>query len=136
MATTRGKESRPESLPPTRDGGGLPEILRKALAAGFSGFFLTEEVVRKALGETLPKDWQDFAVEQSARARAEFIERLSYEMARAIENVDLAAVFAQLLEGRTLEVNATVRLSEVEGSHALRVEFDEAKPQRKASKGD
>ncbi|MDH3686914.1 MAG: hypothetical protein OEP95_11850 [Myxococcales bacterium] len=134
MATTRGKESPPPDAPsderdkPDAASGGLPDIVRKALAAGFSGFFVTEEAVRKALGDTLPKEWSDFAVEQSARTRAEFLERLSYEIGRSIENVDLAAVFAQLLEGRTLEVNATVRLSEVEGSSALRVELENPKP--------
>lgn len=126
MATRRGKESQPGGKTPpegSRDASGLPDLVRKALAAGFSGFFVTEEAVRKALGDTLPKEWSDFAVEQSARTRAEFLERLSYEIGRSIENVDLAAVFAQLLEGRTLEVNATVRLSEVEKGSALRVEF-------------
>jgi hypothetical protein len=132
MATTRGKESQPTDAPSDERetaSGGLPDIVRKALAAGFSGFFVTEEAVRKALGDTLPKDWSDFAVEQSARTRAEFLERLSYEIGRSIENVDLAAVFAQLLEGRTLEVNATVRLSEVEGGSALRVELENPKPE-------
>lgn len=138
MATTQGKESRPpEASSEEREagGGGLPDLVRKALAAGFSGFFVTEEAVRKALGDTLPKEWSDFAVEQSARTRAEFLERLSYEIGRSIENVDLAAVFAQLLEGRTLEVNATVRLSEVEGSSALRVELDDKKPKRSDEHG-
>ena len=131
MATARGKESqRPDSPSDEREtgSGGLPDLVRKAIAAGFSGFFVTEEAFRKALGDTLPKDWSDFAVEQSARTRAEFLERLSYEIGRSIENVDLAAVLAQLLEGRTLEVNATVRLGGLEGSKALRVEVKEPKP--------
>ena len=137
MATTRGKETQPPEPPePPEDerepaSSGLPDLVRKALAAGLSGFFVTEETVRKALGDTLPKDWSDFAIEQSARTRAEFLERLSYGIGRSIENVDLAAVFAQLLEGRTLEVNATVRLSEVEGGKALRVEFDQQAQKRK-----
>ena len=83
-------------------GGALPDLMRKAFAMGFSGFFFTEEVIRKALGETLPRDWADFASEQSERARAEFLERLSYEIGRAMENVDYAAVLSQLLEGHTL----------------------------------
>lgn len=117
MAQKRGEESRAvgtvsgDDVP---DGGGplnaLPEMLRKTLAAGLSGFFLTEEAVRRALGDTLPKDWSDFAVDQSNRMRAEFLERLSFEIARSLESVDLAAVLSQLLEGRTLEVSAKVRL--------------------------
>ncbi len=118
MARRQGKESAPEPLddvgePEAESGAaGLPDLMRKAIAAGFSGFFFTEEAIRKALGETLPKDWSDFAVEQSARARAEFLERLSYEMARAMENIDYATVLSQLLEGRTLEVSAKIRLSD------------------------
>jgi hypothetical protein len=93
----------------------LPDLLRRALAVGFSGFFLTETAIRKALGDTLPKDWIDFAIDQSERTRAEFIERMTFEVARSLENVDLAAVLTRLLEGRTLEVKAEVRLGPKDG---------------------
>jgi len=109
---TRG-DSRAQK-PDDSDAGGslgaLPEFMRKAFSAGLSGFFLTEEALRKALGETLPKDWSDFAVDQSSRTRAELLERVGFEIGRALENVDVAAVLSQLLEGRTLEVKAEVRL--------------------------
>ena len=92
----------------------LPELVRKAFALGFSGFFLTEEAIRKALGDTIPKDWTDFAVDQSERTRKEFLERLSLEIALSLEKIDVAAVLRELLEGRTLEVRAEVRLGEKE----------------------
>lgn len=111
MAERRGKESEvADSGDAGRPQNPIPDFVRKAIAAGFSGFFFTEETIRKALGDTLPKDWADFASDQSNRARAEFLERLSYEIGRALENVDYAAVLAQLLDGRTLEVSAKVRL--------------------------
>jgi hypothetical protein len=88
--------------------------MRRVLGLGFSGFFLTEEAFRRALGDTLPKDWTDFAVEQSDRTRQEFLERVSFEIGRALENVDLAAALASLLEGRTLELRAEIRLGERE----------------------
>lgn len=93
----------------------LPDLLRRALSVGFSGFFLTETAIRKALGDTLPKDWIDFAIDQSERTRAEFIERMAFEVARSLENVDLATVLTRLLEGRTLEVKAELRLSPKDG---------------------
>ncbi len=107
-----GSGGRAKKPPPEAGKGpsGLPELMRRALSLGFSGFFLTEEAVRKALGDTLPKDWVDFAVEQSGRTRREFLERLSFEMGRAFENVDFAEVLRSLLEGRTLEVKAEIRL--------------------------
>jgi hypothetical protein len=89
----------------------IPELVRRALTLGLSGFFLTEEAVRKALGDTLPKDWTDFAADQSERTRKEFLERLSYEIAQSFEKIDLAAILEKLLEGRTLEVKAQIRLA-------------------------
>jgi hypothetical protein len=133
MAERRGKRS--ESLDAANRGStpagagplyAIPELMRRAIAMGLSGFFFTEEAIRKALGEALPKDLQDFAVDQSRRTRAEFLERLSYEIGRTLENVDVAAVIAQLLEGRTLEVTARIRLRDDEGRGGprLRVEVE------------
>jgi hypothetical protein len=112
-----------ESTPPS----GLPEFVRRALAAGFSGFFLTGEALREALGDSLPREWADFASDQSARARKEFIERLSFEMGRAVEGIDWAEVLARLLEGRTLEVSARIRLGERDETAppTLRIKLEE-----------
>jgi hypothetical protein len=118
MATPRGKETPgAENVTDPEDAeqgagarGAVPDLMRRALAAGFSGFFLTEAAFRKALGDALPRDWADFASEQSNRARDEFFERLGQEAGRAMENMDLAEVLTQLLEGRTLEITAQIRL--------------------------
>jgi len=123
MATPRGKETPDEeSVADPEDagqGGGprgaVPDLMRRALAAGFSGFFLTEAAFRKALGDALPRDWADFASEQSNRARDEFFERLSQEAGRALENMDLAEVLTELLEGRTVEIKAQIRLGPKDG---------------------
>jgi hypothetical protein len=130
MAPARWKESARHGKTRTpRDGGaaagGIPELVRRALAAGFSGVFMTGEALRDALGDSLPREWADFAADQSARTRSEFIERLSAEMGRAIEGIDWAVVLAALLEGRTLEVNAQIRLGEKDatGGRALRVKL-------------
>ena len=136
MASDRWKESgtRAGARPRSSSGGagahppsGIPDFVRRALSAGFSGFFLTGEALREALGDSLPKEWADFASEQSARARSEFIERLSFEMGRAVEAIDWAAVLSTLLEGRTLEVRAEIRLGEKRGDGlpTLRVELVE-----------
>jgi hypothetical protein len=89
---------------------GVPELVRRILSIGLSGFFLTEEALRKALGEAVPRDWTDFVVAQSDRTRKEFLERLSFEIGQSLENIDLAGVLTDLLEGRTLEVRAEIRL--------------------------
>jgi hypothetical protein len=119
MATERRKQGNQPSGPSPRgktgsEGGRLPavpELVRRVLSIGLSGFFLTEEAIRKALGDAVPRDWTDFVVSQSDRTRKEFLERLSFEIGQSLANIDLARVLTELLEGRTLEVNAEIRLT-------------------------
>jgi hypothetical protein len=123
MATPRGKETPddenvtdPEDVEQGAGArGAVPDLMRRALAAGFSGFFLTESAFRKALGDALP------------RARDEFFERLGQEAGRALENMDLAEVLTQLLEGRTVEISAQIRLGpkdDATGRRGLRVDVE------------
>ena len=88
----------------------IPEMMRRAVAMGLSGFFLTEEAIRKAVGDTLPRDWADFMVEQSERTRSELMDRLGAELSRTLGSVDVVEMFGRLLEGRTIEVKAEFRL--------------------------
>ena len=127
---SEGSEARRERKETPGAGGAspaIPDFVRRALSAGFSSFFLTGEALREALGDSLPKEWADFAAEQSTRARSELIERLSVELGRAVENVDWSAVLAKLLAGHTLEVNARVRVVESDegGRPGLRVKLEE-----------
>jgi hypothetical protein len=117
MAPARWKESSPRekargSREASAPSGMIPDLVRRALAAGFSGIFMTGEALRDALGDSVPREWADFAADQSARTRSEFIERMSVELGRAIEKIDWAIVLAALLDGRTLEVTAQIRLGE------------------------
>jgi hypothetical protein len=90
----------------------IPELMRRAIALGLTGFFTTEEAVRRAIGDTVPKDWTDYISESSDRTRGEFLDRLSREIAQTLKDIDLAAVLRELLEGRTLKVNAEFKLSD------------------------
>jgi hypothetical protein len=93
----------------------LPDLVRRAFAIGLSGIFTTEEAFRRALGDTVPRDWVDFAVEQSDRTRSEFTNRVAEEVARVIEGMDIEAILRRLLEDHGLEVRAEVRLVPREG---------------------
>jgi hypothetical protein len=90
--------------------GGVPDLIRRFAALGLSGFFTTETALRKALGDTVPQDWVDFAAGQGERTRQELMERMSSELGRMMQNVDLGDLLEQLLEGRTISINARVRL--------------------------
>ncbi len=90
--------------------GPIPDIFRRMMALGFSGLFSTEAAIRGALGDTVPREWVEFVSEQSERTRADFTQRLAEEFGRALADVDLAELAEQLLEGRTIEVKAEIRL--------------------------
>jgi hypothetical protein len=90
-------------------GGRVPDLLRRVVGMGFSGLFLTEEVVRKALGETLPRDWVDFAAAQSERTRRELIDRVAGEIGRTLDTLDVPKLAERLLQGHAIEVTASVR---------------------------
>jgi hypothetical protein len=102
------------------ESGFLPELLRRGLSLGFTGFFLTEEALRRALGDSLPRDWMEFMVEQSERTRAELLDRLSREFGRVISAFDPVEILRRLLDGQTIEVSARIRLAN--GERARRAE--------------
>jgi hypothetical protein len=123
MAQSRGKqriepEKRAEEPAEREDAeeqerlSAIPELMRRAIALGLTGFFTTEEAVRRAIGDTVPKDWTDYISESSDRTRSDFLDRLSREIASTLKDIDLAAVLKELLEGRTLKVNAEFKLSD------------------------
>lgn len=124
MARARGSDDRepdepearskghipPEPGPAGTDPQGIPDLARRLLALGLSGVFATQETLRQAVGDALPREWVDFAAGQSERTRAEFLERLAGELARTLESIDLARIVQRALEGRTLEVTAQIRM--------------------------
>jgi hypothetical protein len=91
-------------------GGFFPEALRRVLTVGFTGFFLTEEALRKALGDSVPRDVIEFLLDQSQRMRLEFLDRVSREFGRVLDRIDPVEVARRLLDGRTVEVSARFRL--------------------------
>ena len=99
-----------DSSSPDPEGGFFPDLLRRTLTLGFTGFFMTEEAIRKALGDSVPKDALEYVLEQSERMRSDFLDRMSREFGRAMDQMDTAEMLARLLEGRTIEVSARFRI--------------------------
>ena len=88
----------------------LPELFRRAFTLGLSGIFTTEEAFRRALGDTVPRDWVDFAVDQSDRTRSDFTNKMAEEMARVIESMDLEAILRSVLADHRVELKAEIQL--------------------------
>lgn len=74
------------------------EVVRRTAALGFSGLFMTEEAVRKALTDSVPQDWVNYFGRQSDEVRNELVARLSQEFGSWLSSVDLGTVLGGLLE--------------------------------------
>jgi len=110
-------KKRPADPKPARgeeSSGLFPDLLRRGMSLGLTGFFMTEEALRRALGETAPREMIEFVVAQSEKTRAEFLDRVSREFGRALAAMDPIELAKRLLEGRTIEVSATIRFVEDE----------------------
>ena len=95
----------------TEGSGFLPDLLRRGLTLGFTGLFMTEEAIRRALGDSVPRDVLEFLLEQTERTRTEFLDRLSKEFGRMLSRLDPVEVARRLLEGRAIEVTAQIRFA-------------------------
>ncbi|MCP5057208.1 MAG: hypothetical protein GY937_10840 [bacterium] len=106
------EDETPDGFDPTaaEDAAGFfPDLLRRGLSMGFTGLFMTEEAVRRALGDSVPRDVLEFFIAQSERTRTEMLERLSKEFGRTLEALDPVELARRLLDGATVEVSAKVR---------------------------
>lgn len=90
--------------------GPVPEMIRRMATLGLSGFFMTESAIRRAFGDTVPREWIDFASEQSDRTRAEVIDRIAQEMGRQLADTDPAELLSRFLSGHTIEIEAKLRI--------------------------
>jgi hypothetical protein len=101
-----------QSHPPAADepAGFLPELLRRGLTLGFTGLFMTEEAIRRALGDSVPKDTLQFLLAQSERMRSDFLDRLAKEFGRVLTSMDPVEIAHRLLDGRTIEITTRFRV--------------------------
>lgn len=104
-------------------GGVVPELARRIVSAGLQSFFTTEEVLRKAVGDSLPQDWINFANDQSTRTQTEFMDRLVREIGRVLDDTDLAELIQQLLQERSVEIHASIRLAPLAEGGGPKVEL-------------
>lgn len=120
MAAPRGRRRTapgPSAQPSARAeaAGIVPDLLRRALGIGFSGLFTTEELLRKAFGDSVPREWVEFAAAQTDRARRELTERIATEIQKKLDTLDLEELAARLLRSHVIEVEARVRFVPREG---------------------
>lgn len=114
-AREKGKESEP-SLGKKLDAW-LPEAVRRALFIGAGTLLLTEEGIRKALGEfNLPRELVSYVVRQSEKSKGEVLAILQKEINRFLSRVDAARIVLEVLDGVSFEFQGRVTIRR-KGAH-------------------
>ena len=89
----------------------VPDTVKRALFTGAGMLFMTEEGVRKAVSEfNLPREAVTYLVKQSEKGKAEFFVNLQKEMRWFLSRVDAVQLTKSVLDGLSLEVQATFTL--------------------------
>ncbi len=95
------------------------EAVRRATALGLSGFFMTEEAVRRALSDTVPQEWVDYISRQSEDVRSDAIDRIVSEFGSWLRSVDLADVIRTVLEDYEIEAKIEISAKRKQSDPAL-----------------
>src|SRR5437868_14078199 len=103
-----------DDLPPEemkRLSGIVPDIVRRAVLTGVGALFMTEEGIRNLVGDMkMPKDALAFLIAQADKTRSEVARVVTQEVRRFLKSETLRREIWKLLNGITLEVNATIQL--------------------------
>lgn len=98
------------------------EFVRRTATLGLSGFFLTEEALRRAFGDVVPKEWVKYAAGQSAQMRHELLDRVSAEFGEWLRSLDAEelqrSVMRTLLEHYDLQIQLEISARPRSGERA------------------
>ena len=86
----------------------LHEAIRRTAQVGFSSFFATEDAVRRAFSEAVPRDWVDYASRQSTELRQETIERMTAEFGAWLRTIDMTQIMSKLLAEHDFELKISI----------------------------
>ena len=117
----------------------VPDTVKRALFTGAGMLFMTEEGVRKAVSEfNLPREAVNYLVKQSEKGKAEFFANLRKEMRWFLSRVDAVQLTKSVLDGLSLEIQATFTLRTKEPSEksAAKASRKKAPAKKKRAKGN
>jgi hypothetical protein len=93
------------------EGGGVGEGLKKLFAAGLSGAFMTEEIIRSYLGDIkLPKEVLSLMISGAAKSKDEFMNRVSGEVVKILSKIDYVKEASRFVEEHKFKVSAEIEV--------------------------
>lgn len=97
-----------------RRGDGLSDFIKKGISTGVKSVLLTEEGVRGALGDLMPRE-----ISATVKAHVEGLKKELYttvvnEFSQFLEHVDVAAEVKKALQGMRVEIRTEISFKEEE----------------------
>ncbi|GAB4292443.1 MAG: hypothetical protein Kow0090_06320 [Myxococcota bacterium] len=92
--------------------GMVPEMVKKTLSIGVSGFLFSEEGIKNLVSELkLPKDVVTFLLAQSERTRQEIARIFAEEVRKYLEENDVAEIAREFVKDMSVEINTTIKFT-------------------------
>lgn len=89
--------------------GGLPDLTRRLLSLGIGAFFLTEDTIRRTVGEAkLPRDVAQQVVNGAQRRKDELFSFVKREITSMITDIDFSSELREFLRHHTVRVSAEI----------------------------
>lgn len=89
--------------------GTVPEIFKKAVYLGVGTAFMTEEGIRKILGEmNISRDAVQYIVSQSDRTKEQIFGVVQTEIRNFLDRLDVPTSMKEILDGMSVELTTTI----------------------------
>ena len=109
--------------------------IKKLISTGIGAVLMTEEGIRNAItGISLPRDAKKYLMDQASRRKEEVTSIISSEVKNFLSRINLHEEVKRALNGMTIDIQATIRLSDKLAPKLKSQKISTRKTPRKASK--
>lgn len=106
------EEELEEELYEDRPTGPLLDTVKKLFSVGLGAAFMTEESIRKSLGELkLPKDVIQFVLQSANKGKEELVMRVGKEIGTLISHIDIVSEASKFVETHKFKISAEIDIS-------------------------
>jgi hypothetical protein len=85
------------------------ETIKKVIASGVTGAFMTEEALRNYLSDLkLPKEMLNLILQSAQKSKDEITQRVSKEMVAMIHKIDFAKEISKFTENHKFRISAEI----------------------------
>ncbi len=109
-----------EDFSTKKPSGGMTELARKILLTGVGAVFMTEETIRKTLGDLkLPKDAVGSVVESLKKQKDDVLQLVAVELSNFFSKVKVHEELQKALKGMQIHLDAKISFDKAaDASHA------------------